>query len=52
VKVLVTGFEPFGGDRINSSLEVVRNLPCAVGSAPGGADGGVPLASRSRFCYR
>jgi pyroglutamyl-peptidase len=31
VKVLVSGFEPFGGDPINSSLEVVRNLPRAVG---------------------
>ena len=33
MKVLVTGFEPFGGDRINSSLEVVRNLPRTVGGA-------------------
>jgi pyroglutamyl-peptidase len=33
VKVLVSGFEPFGGDPINSSLEVVRNLPRAVGGS-------------------
>ena len=47
--VLVTGFEPFGGDRLNPSREVARHLdgrrvaghaivgrclPCAFGSAP------------------
>jgi pyroglutamyl-peptidase len=30
LKVLVTGFEPFGGDRVNSSREVIRNLPRAA----------------------
>lgn len=25
-KVLVTGFEPFGGERVNPSWEVVRKL--------------------------
>lgn len=33
MKVLVTGFEPFGGERINPSLEVVRHLPRAVGGS-------------------
>ncbi len=33
MKVLVTGFEPFGGDRVNSSLEVIRNLPRRAGGA-------------------
>jgi pyroglutamyl-peptidase len=31
VKALVTGFEPFGGDRVNASLEAVRRLPPRVG---------------------
>jgi len=33
MRILVTGFEPFGGEPINSSLEVVRNLPRSVGGA-------------------
>ena len=31
MKALVTGFEPFGGDRVNASLEAVRRLPPRVG---------------------
>lgn len=31
MKALVTGFEPFGGDGINPSLEAVRRLPAALG---------------------
>ena len=27
MKVLLTGFEPFGGDAVNSSWEVVRSIP-------------------------
>src|SRR5437763_16345886 len=35
--VLVTGFEPYGGGRINPSLEVVRNLDgTEVASVPAG----------------
>jgi pyroglutamyl-peptidase len=33
VRVLVTGFEPFGGDAINPSAEIARNLPSNVGGA-------------------
>jgi pyroglutamyl-peptidase len=33
VKILVTGFEPFGGDRLNPSAEAARNLPRRVGGA-------------------
>jgi pyroglutamyl-peptidase len=25
-KVLVTGFEPFGGDEVNPSLEIIKRL--------------------------
>src|SRR5262245_25847151 len=32
MKVLVTGFEPFGGERTNSSIEAVRRLPGRIGS--------------------
>jgi len=32
VKALVTGFEPFGGERINASIEAVRRLPPRIGS--------------------
>ena len=31
MKILVTGFKPFGGERINPSEEVVRRLPAALG---------------------
>jgi len=31
MRVLVTGFEPFGGDAINASLEAVRRLPSRIG---------------------
>jgi pyroglutamyl-peptidase len=31
LKVLVTAFEPFGGERVNSSLEALRRLPPRVG---------------------
>jgi len=31
MRALVTGFEPFGGDTINASLEAVRQLPPRIG---------------------
>jgi pyroglutamyl-peptidase len=31
MKVLVTGFEPFGGETVNASLEAVRRLPHRMG---------------------
>ena len=30
-KILITGFEPFGGQATNSSWEVVKRLPSAIG---------------------
>lgn len=30
MKVLVTGFDPFGGARVNASLEAVRRLPARI----------------------
>jgi pyroglutamyl-peptidase len=32
MKVLVTGFEPFAGERVNASLEAVRRLPQRIGA--------------------
>jgi pyroglutamyl-peptidase len=32
MKVLVTGFEPFAGERVNASLEAVRRLPRRIGA--------------------
>jgi len=32
MKVLVTGFEPFGGEALNASLEAVRRLPARIGA--------------------
>jgi pyroglutamyl-peptidase len=31
MKALVTGFEPFGGDPVNPSLEAIRRLPSRLG---------------------
>lgn len=33
MKILVTGFTPFGGERINPSWEAVRRLPDRIGEA-------------------
>ena len=32
MKALVTGFEPFGGERVNPSFEALRRLPPRLGS--------------------
>lgn len=32
-KILVTGFEPFGGETVNPALEAVRSLPAQVGAS-------------------
>ena len=31
MKILVTGFEPFGGETVNPALEAVRKLPPVIG---------------------
>jgi pyroglutamyl-peptidase len=32
MKALVTGFDPFGGARVNASLEAVKRLPARIGT--------------------
>ena len=32
MKILVTGFEPFGGEKVNASLEAVRRLRARIGA--------------------
>ena len=32
-KVLITGFDPFGGEKINPTYEVVKLLPDEIGGA-------------------
>ncbi|HKA39448.1 MAG TPA: pyroglutamyl-peptidase I [Burkholderiales bacterium] len=32
MRALVTGFDPFGGGRVNASLEAVRRLPARIGT--------------------
>lgn len=32
MKILVTGFDPFGGEKANASLEAVRRLPARIGA--------------------
>ena len=33
MKVLVTGFEPFGGEKVNPALEAVKGLPAEIHGA-------------------
>lgn len=33
MKILVTGFDPFGGEPINPALEAVKKLPSTIGNA-------------------
>ena len=33
MKILVTGFTPFGGETVNPSWEAVRRLPDCIGDA-------------------
>jgi pyroglutamyl-peptidase len=33
MKILVTGFDPFGGDAINPAFEAVRKIPSTIGGA-------------------
>ena len=33
MKILITAFEPFGGDAVNSSLAALRSLPETVAGA-------------------
>src|SRR5262245_27136400 len=32
MKALITGFEPFGGESVNASLEAMRRLPARIGA--------------------
>ena len=33
MKVLVTGFEPFGGEKVNPTLEAIKGLPAEIHGA-------------------
>ena len=33
MKILVTGFDPFGGDKINPAIEAVKRLPDEIKGA-------------------
>lgn len=33
MKILVTGFDPFGGDKINPAIEAVKRLPDEINGA-------------------
>ena len=33
MKILVTGFDPFGDDKINPAIEAVKRLPDEIGGA-------------------
>jgi len=33
MKVLVTGFDPFGGESVNPALEAVKKLPATISGA-------------------
>ena len=33
MKVLVTGFEPFGGEKVNPALEAIKGLPTEIHGA-------------------
>lgn len=33
MKILVTGFDPFGGDKINPAIEAVKRLPDTIEGA-------------------
>ena len=33
MKILVTGFDPFGGEEVNPAIETVKRLPDTIGGA-------------------
>ena len=33
MKILVTGFDPFGGEKVNPALEAVKSLPSEIHGA-------------------
>ena len=33
MKILVTGFDPFGGEKVNPALEAVKSLPSEINGA-------------------
>ena len=33
MKILVTGFDPFGGEKVNPALEAVKSLPSVIHGA-------------------
>ena len=33
MKILVTGFEPFGGEKVNPALEAIKGLPAEIHGA-------------------
>ena len=52
MKILVTGFDPFGGEPINPSWEAVRRLPDTIGAPRSSRCRSRPCSASRRRCVR
>ena len=52
MKILVTGFDPFGGDKINPAFEAVKLIPETVAGAEIIKAELPPFSGNAAMCWR